>query len=160
MNYVQHIRHAWWDAFGFVTGRGLTTADVEQQFFFWVLCREVPCWTSSGPVWESESDNTKFNTPAPHSHLRPCNTSESHDPGEREFLIWPNLDIFTDIYIYAFSRRFYPTRLTIAFRLYIFISTCVPWESNPQPFCATDAMLYRWATQEHLGVYSLLWPAV
>ncbi len=32
------------------------------------------------------------------------------------------------IYIYAFSR------LTIAFRLYIFISTCVPWESNPQPF--------------------------
>ncbi len=38
------------------------------------------------------------------------------------------------IYIYAFSRRFYPKRLTIAFRLYIFIITCVPWESNPQPF--------------------------
>ncbi len=38
------------------------------------------------------------------------------------------------IYIYAFSRRFYPKRLTIAFRLYIFISTCVPWESNPQHF--------------------------
>ncbi len=41
---------------------------------------------------------------------------------------------FFCIYIYAFSRRFYPKRLTIAFRLYIFISTCVPWESNPQPF--------------------------
>ncbi len=40
----------------------------------------------------------------------------------------------THTYIYAFSRRFYPKRLTIAFRLYIFISTCVPWESNPQPF--------------------------
>ncbi len=39
-----------------------------------------------------------------------------------------------NIYIYAFSRRFYPKRLTIAFRLYIFISMCVPWESNPQPF--------------------------
>ncbi len=38
------------------------------------------------------------------------------------------------IYMYAFSRRFYPKRLTIAFRLYIFISTCVPWELNPQPF--------------------------
>ncbi len=38
------------------------------------------------------------------------------------------------IYIYAFSRRFYPKRLTITFRLYIFISKCVPWESNPQPF--------------------------
>ncbi len=35
---------------------------------------------------------------------------------------------------HAFSRRFYPKRLTIAFRLYIFISMCVPWESNPQPF--------------------------
>ncbi len=35
---------------------------------------------------------------------------------------------------YAFSRLFYPKRLTIAFRLYIFISMCVPWESNPQPF--------------------------
>ncbi len=40
---------------------------------------------------------------------------------------------WTYIYIYAFSRRFYPKRLTITFRLYIFISTCVPWESNPQP---------------------------
>ncbi len=40
------------------------------------------------PVWERESDNTKFNTPAPHSHLRPCNTNESHDTGERKWLIW------------------------------------------------------------------------
>ncbi len=47
------------------------------------------------PVWESESNNTKFNTPAPHSHLRPCNTNESHDTGERKWLIGPNLDIFT-----------------------------------------------------------------
>ncbi len=47
------------------------------------------------PVWKSESDNTKFNTPAPHSHLRPCNTNESHDTGERKWLIGPNLDIFT-----------------------------------------------------------------
>ncbi len=35
------------------------------------------------PVWESESDNTKFNTPAPHSHLRPCNTNKSHDTREK-----------------------------------------------------------------------------
>ncbi len=40
--------------------------------------------------------------------------------------------IYADIY--AFSRHFYPKRLTIAFRLYIFFSICVPWESNPQPF--------------------------
>ncbi len=50
--------------------------------------------------------------------------------------IWTTLSNrdYIYIYIYAFSRRFYPKRLTIAFRLYIFISTCVPWESNPQPF--------------------------
>ncbi len=35
------------------------------------------------------------------------------------------------IYIYACSRRFYPKRLTV---LYIFVSMCVPWELNPQPF--------------------------
>ncbi len=28
----------------------------------------------------------KFNTPAPHSHLRPCNTNESHGTGERKWL--------------------------------------------------------------------------
>ncbi len=47
------------------------------------------------PVWESESDNTTFITPAPHSHPRPCNTNESHDTGERKWPIGPNLDIFT-----------------------------------------------------------------
>ncbi len=35
------------------------------------------------PVWESETDNTRFNTPAPHSHLRPCNTNKSHDTWEK-----------------------------------------------------------------------------
>ena len=29
-----------------------------------------------------ERNNTKFNTPNPHSHLRPCNTNKSHDTGE------------------------------------------------------------------------------
>ncbi len=53
------------------------------------------------------------------------------------------------IYIYAFSRRFYPKRLTITFRLYIFISMCVLWESNPQSF----ALLTQCSTtepQEHI----------
>ncbi len=45
------------------------------------------------------------------------------------------LEVPVYIYIYAFSRRFYPKQLTIAFRLdIVFFSTCVPWESNPQPF--------------------------
>ncbi len=36
-------------------------------------------------------------------------------------------------YIYAFSRRFYPKRLTLhsSYSFYIFISSCFPWESNP-----------------------------
>ncbi len=37
------------------------------------------------------------------------------------------------IYIYAFSRRFYPKRLTVYSGYTFFVSTCVPWESNPQP---------------------------
>ncbi len=73
------------------------------------------------------------------------------------FLVWTNhknLEYITLHYIYAFSRRFYPKRLTIAFRLYIFISTCVPWESNPQPF----AQLTQCSTTEphrNTGVHPL-----
>ncbi len=56
------------------------------------------------------------------------------------------------IYIYAFSRRFYPKRLTITFSLYIFISMCVPWESNPQPF----ALLTQCSsTEPHIHTHTL-----
>ncbi len=48
------------------------------------------------------------------------------------------------IYIYAFSRRFYPKRLTIAFRLYIFCQYMCSLESNPQPF----ALLTQCSTTE------------
>ncbi len=58
------------------------------------------------PVWESGSDNTKFNTPAPHSHMRPCNTNESHDTRERKWLIGPNLDIFTWGCTHFWGQRF------------------------------------------------------
>ncbi len=60
------------------------------------------------------------------------------------------LDFMSFILIYAFSRRFYPKRLTIAFRLYIFISMC-SLGIEPTTFCAVDAMLYHWATQEHVS---------
>ncbi len=70
---------------------------VEQQLFFFRSSESYLLWgvmlNFQWPVWESESDNTKFNTPVSHSHLRPCNTNESHDTGERKWLIGPNLDI-------------------------------------------------------------------
>ncbi len=37
------------------------------------------------------------------------------------------------IYIYAFSRRFYPKRLTVHSGYTFFVSMCVSWEINPQP---------------------------
>ncbi len=36
-------------------------------------------------------------------------------------------------YIYAFSRRFYPKRLTVHSGYTFIVSMCVPWELNPQP---------------------------
>ncbi len=57
-----------------------------------------------------------------------------------EVVLTENIPSFT----FTFSRRFYPKRLTIVFRLYIFISTCDPWESNPQPF----ALLTQCSTTE------------
>ncbi len=48
------------------------------------------------------------------------------------------------IYIYAFSRRFYPKRLTVHSGYTCFVTMCVPWESNPQPF----ALLTQCSTTE------------
>ncbi len=52
--------------------------------------------------------------------------------------------IYIYIYIYAFSRRFYPKRLTVHSAYTCFITMCVPWESNPQPF----ALLTQCSTTE------------
>ncbi len=59
-----------------------------------------------------------------------------------------NLNKITYIYIYA-------KRLTITFRLDIFISMCGPWESNPQPF----ALLTQCSTTEphrNIQTYAIL----
>ncbi len=87
-----------------------------------------------------------------------ADTHLSHDAAETWTVTEISLYIY--IYIYAFSRRFYPKRLTIAFRLYIFISICVPWESNPQPF----ALLTQCSpTEPHRNIMSsikhVLWSA-
>ncbi len=69
-------------------------------------------------------------------------TYEFHNIAQRQFV-----PIY--IYIYAFSRRFYPKRLTVHSGYTFFISMCVPWELNPQPF----ALLTQCSTtepQEHL----------
>ncbi len=46
----------------------------------------------------------------------------------------------------TFIRRFYPKQLTVHSGYKCFSSTFVPWELNPLPFAATNAMLYHWAT--------------
>ncbi len=53
-----------------------------------------------------------------------------------------NVNIY--IYIYSFSRRFYPKRLTVHSGYTFFVSMCVLWELNPQPF----ALLMQCSTTE------------
>ncbi len=55
-----------------------------------------------------------------------------------------NLFANYNIYIYAFSRRFYPKRLIQAICFCFFVSMCVPWELNPQP----SALLMQCSTTE------------
>ncbi len=68
----------------------LTLLGMEFNLFFFRFSVSYLPWGAmlnfQWPVWESKSEcnNTKFNTPAPHSHLRPCNTSESHHTEERK----------------------------------------------------------------------------
>ncbi len=47
------------------------------------------------------------------------------------------------IYIYAFSRRFYPK---VPIQAIHFLSVCVFPGNWPPTFCAANAMLYHWAT--------------
>ncbi len=56
--------------------------------------------------------------------------------------------MYVYIYINAFSRCFYPKRLS-AFRLNFFVNMCVPWELNPQPF----ALLMQCFTTEPQEYY-------
>ncbi len=64
---------------------------------------------------------------------------------------WPNVHLPLH-YIYAFSRRFYPKRLTVHSGYTFSVSLCVPWELNPQRFelltqCSTTE------PKEHLYVF-------
>ncbi len=77
-------------------------------------------------------------------HRHPCFLNKTHD---RFFILKPSQiehtkdmhEIRLYIYIYAFSRRFYPKQA-----IHILVSTVVPWESNPQPF----ALLTQCSTTE------------
>ncbi len=50
------------------------------------------------------------------------------------------------IYIYAFSRRFYPKRLTLHSGYTFFCLYVCSLGIEPTTFCAANAMLYHWAT--------------
>ncbi len=56
------------------------------------------------------------------------------------------------IYIYAFSRCFYPKQLTVHSGYTFFVSMCVPWELNPQPF----ALLMQCSTIEPHDYYIII----
>ncbi len=58
-------------------------------------------------------------------------------------ILWVPVMYIYAFYIYAFSRRFYPKQLTIQ-AIHFFLSMCVPWELNPQPF----ALLTQCSTTE------------
>ncbi len=71
-------------------------------------------------------------------------------------------NFYTYIYIYAFSRRFYPKRLGHSgYTCFFFITMCVPWESNPQPFalptqCSTTEPQEHFVAQGfEIYIYSL-----
>ncbi len=53
---------------------------------------------------------------------------------------------FSYIYIYAFSRRFYPKRLTVHSGYTFVLSVCVFPGNRTHNLCAANAMLYHWAT--------------
>ncbi len=89
-----------------------------------------------------------------------CNT-QSPSPAER----LPSLGRYSralHIYItflnYAFSRRFYPKRLTVHSGYTFFVSMCVAWELNSQPFalltqCSTTEPQEHGQCRSHASVW-------
>ncbi len=68
------------------------------------------------------------------------------------FISWTEkecVDSVDLIYIYAFSRRFYPKRLTEHSGYTFVLSVYVFPGNRTHNLCAANAMLYHWATQEH-----------
>ncbi len=59
----------------------------------------------------------------------------------------------TNIYIYAFSRRFYPKRLSDSGYIFV-LSVCVFPGNQTHNLCAANAMLYHWATGTELHTNS------
>ncbi len=57
------------------------------------------------------------------------------------------------IYIYAFSRHFYPKRLTLFYQYVCSLGI------EPTTFCAANAMLYHWATGTQNELISNFMPA-
>ncbi len=58
-----------------------------------------------------------------------------------------NVEAYNDIYIYPFSRRFYPKRLTVHLGyIYFFLPYVCSLGIEPTTFCAANTMLYHWAT--------------
>ncbi len=84
-------------------------------------------------------------------------TSFSLNPFQNSKLISQFWLIYSEFTFYAFSRWFYPKRLTIAFRLYIFNQYLCSLGIEPTTFCAANVMLYHWATQEHCVFHRILW---
>ncbi len=62
--------------------------------------------------------------------------------------------VYLFVFFYAFSRRFYPKRLTAIFSLYIFFYQYVySLGIEPTTFCAANTMLYHWATGTYVYVF-------
>ncbi len=77
--------------------------------------------------------------------------------GKTEFIniFWRNTHITYYIYIYAFSRCFYPKRLTVHSGYTCFITMCVPWELNPQPFALLTQCSTTEPQDQHTDIYIL-----
>ncbi len=68
----------------------------------------------------------------------------------------PSLEIQSRhyIYIYAFSRHFYPKRLTVQSGHNFFCQYACSLGIEPTTFCAANAMLYHWDTGTHYNIDS------
>ncbi len=79
----------------------------------------------------------------------------SHRPDSNGQLTFHSKCASSFIYIYAFTRHFYPKRLTMHSGYTFVLSVCVFPGNRTHNLCAANTMLYHWATETRIEVNTL-----
>ncbi len=143
---IKNNDFAWWDGITWLTSGLILLHSIWHDVMVILKCpRKVKVFLYNGTEL---SYKTVFKQQA--------SASESND---RIYCVSSARSEAQVIYIYAFSTRFYPKRLTVHSGYTFVLPICVFPGNRTHNLCAANAMLYHWATGTYVFMhgYVFLW---